>query len=233
LANTLNQWLARPRVEPLKDGVRVVVAGPVNAGKSSLINAIAGIEKAIVTDIPGTTRDQIEVPLAIAGVPVVLTDTAGLRTSDDPVERIGIKRARHSAGTADILLWLGVPDDAPEHRRTLLVHSKADLPERAAAPPGSLPVSARTGAGIAELLQAIGREADALMPGEGAVALNRRQARHLGQAEESLRAAAQEGDLVLIAEGLRQARAAMDRLTGRAGVEDVLDALFGRFCLGK
>jgi tRNA modification GTPase len=233
LANTLKQWLARPRVEPLKDGVRVVVAGPVNAGKSSLINAIAGIEKTIVTDIPGTTRDQIEVPLAIAGVPVVLTDTAGLRTSDDPVERIGIERARHSAGTADILLWLGLPEDAPEHRRTLLVHSKADLPERAAAPAGSLPVSARTGAGIAELLQAIGREADALMPGEGAVALNRRQARHLGEAEESLRAAAQEADLVLIAEGLRQARAALDRLTGRAGVEDVLDALFGRFCLGK
>ncbi|HVL78324.1 MAG TPA: tRNA uridine-5-carboxymethylaminomethyl(34) synthesis GTPase MnmE [Sphingomicrobium sp.] len=107
LAIELGTWLDRPRIEPLKDGIKVVVAGPPNAGKSSLINAIAGQERAIVTDIPGTTRDHIEVPLAIAGVPVLLTDTAGLRESDNQVEQIGVERARALMEGADILLWPG------------------------------------------------------------------------------------------------------------------------------
>ena len=94
LAAELSSWLDRPRAEPLKNGVRVVVAGPPNAGKSSLLNAIAGEDRAIVTDIPGTTRDHIEVPLSLDGVPIVLTDTAGLRETDEPVERIGVDRAR-------------------------------------------------------------------------------------------------------------------------------------------
>ena len=113
LAEELPAWLDRPRVEPLKDGVRVVVAGPPNAGKSSLINAIAGQERAIVTDIPGTTRDHIEVPLSLDGVPILLTDTAGLRETDEPVERIGVERARSLVEAADVLLWLGDPADAP------------------------------------------------------------------------------------------------------------------------
>ncbi len=96
-----------PRVEPLRDGIRVVVAGPPNAGKSSLVNALAQSERAIVTHVAGTTRDVIEVPVAVAGVPFVLIDTAGLRDSDDEVERIGIDRAKNEAVRADILLWLG------------------------------------------------------------------------------------------------------------------------------
>src|SRR4029079_9192479 len=86
----LREWLERPRAEPLKDGVRVVVAGPPNDGKSSLVNAIVGEERAIVTAIPGTTRDHIEVPLALNGVPVLLTDTAGLRVTEDEVEKSGV-----------------------------------------------------------------------------------------------------------------------------------------------
>lgn len=233
LAGELDEWLDRPRVEPLKDGVRVVVAGPPNAGKSSLINAIAGQERAIVTDIPGTTRDHIEVPLALDGIPILLTDTAGLRESDEKVERIGIERARSLVEGADVLLWLGDSTESPKHSRRILVHSRADLPNRAEAPEGSLAVSSVTGMGLKVLLEQVGTLTTSLLPGEGAIALNRRQAAHIGEARDALGSAALAEDFVLVAEDIRAARTAFDRLTGRAGMEDVLDALFGRFCLGK
>jgi tRNA modification GTPase len=233
LASELGEWLARPRVEPLKDGVRVVVAGPPNAGKSSLINAIVGTDRVIVTDVPGTTRDHVDVPLALGGIPLLLTDTAGLRETDDRVEAIGVGRARALVEGAEILLWLGDPAHAPTHPRRILVHAKADLPGRAAAPLGSRAVSAVTGEGLADLLDVVGAEAKALLPTEDAIALNRRQAGHLEDAAAALSDAASAQELVLIAEGLRTSRHAFDRLTGRAGVEDVLDALFSRFCLGK
>ena len=233
LASDLGLWLERPRVEPLKDGVRVVVAGPPNAGKSSLINAVAGEERVIVTDVPGTTRDHIEVPIALDGVPVLLTDTAGLRESDEIVERIGIDRARSLVKTADVLVWLGDPDEVPQHARFIRVHSRSDLPERGKAPSGSIAASAVTGEGLRPLLARIAELSRSLLPDEDAIALNRRQASELLEAREALRAAADTADLVLSAEHLRSARSAFDRLTGRAGVEDVLDALFGRFCLGK
>ncbi|WP_309662322.1 tRNA uridine-5-carboxymethylaminomethyl(34) synthesis GTPase MnmE [Sphingomonas sp.] len=233
LALILDSWLGRPRIEPLRDGVRVVVAGPPNSGKSSLVNAIAGSERAIVTNIPGTTRDHIEVPLAVAGIPVLLTDTAGLRTADELVERIGVERSLVLIEGADILLWLGDPGEAPAHARVIRVHAKSDLSERAAAPADSLPVSSRTGDGIARLLDQVGQLAASLLPGEDALALNRRQATHLAEAQAALARAAEAEDIVTVAEDLRLARGAFDRLTGRAGVEDVLDALFARFCLGK
>lgn len=233
LAGELGEWLDRPRVEPLKDGVRVVVAGPPNAGKSSLINAIAGQERAIVTDIPGTTRDHIEVPLALDGIPILLTDTAGLRESDEKVERIGIERAQSLVEDADVLLWLGEPAESPDHPRRILVHARADLPDRVAAPEGSLAVSSVTGMGLKVLLKQVGTLTASLLPGEGAIALNRRQAAHIGEARHALGSAALAEDFVLVAEDIRAARTAFDRLTGRAGMEDVLDALFGRFCLGK
>ncbi len=231
LASELGEWLDRPRIEPLKDGVRVVVAGPPNAGKSSLLNAIAGEERAIVTDVPGTTRDHIEVPLSLAGTPVLLTDTAGLRRTEDQVEAIGVSRAESLVEGSDVLLWLGAPDDAPPHPRLIKVHAKSDL--REPGPEGSLAVSSVTGSGLKELLEVIGDRVKALLPGEDAIALNRRQARHVGEAAQALLAAASATDFVLVAEELRQARSAFDRLTGSAGVEDVLNALFSRFCLGK
>jgi tRNA modification GTPase len=233
LAAELQEWLDRPRAEPLKDGVRVVVAGPPNAGKSSLINSIAGEERAIVTDIPGTTRDHIEVPIAISGVPILLTDTAGLRDTADVVEAMGVARASALVQAADVLLWLGQPEDAPAHARLIKVHAKSDLPDRAAAPAGSLPVSARTGSGLTPLLERAVELARQVLPDEGAIALNRRQSTHLEEAADALRGAADATELILTAEQLRRARGAFDRLTGRAGVEDLLDALFGRFCLGK
>lgn len=233
LAAELDLWLARPRVEPLRDGIKVVLAGPPNSGKSSLLNAIVGLEKAIVTDIPGTTRDQIEVPMALGGIPVVLTDTAGLREVSEPVERIGVERARTSVKDADVVLWLGAPAEPPEHPRVIKVHARCDLPDRVQSPSGSLPVSAVTQAGVCELLERVSAEARELLPIDGAVVLNRRQAAAIADAGEALRFVANASDIVIVAEGLRSARAAFDRLTGRAGIEDVLDSLFGRFCLGK
>ncbi len=233
LARELRSWLERPRIEPLRDGVRVVIAGPPNSGKSSLINAIAGQERAIVTDIPGTTRDHIEVPLSLAGVPLLLTDTAGLRETVDRVEAMGVARTAQLMERADLLVWLGDPRTAPHHPRLIRVHSKSDLAKRGAAPEGSVAVSAMTGQGLTQLLQIIGECAKALLPGDDAIALNRRQATHMAEAADAIDAASSASDVVIIAENLRQARMAFDRLTGRAGVEDVLDALFSRFCLGK
>jgi tRNA modification GTPase len=183
LAGELREWLARPRVEPLKDGVLVVVAGPPNAGKSSLINAIAGQERAIVTDIPGTTRDHIEVPLALAGIPIVLTDTAGLREAEDPVEAIGIERAHGLVERAYILVCLGRADVMPGHQRGILVHAKADLGGEVA--DKAMAVSAVTGAGLTNLLERIANLARSLLPAEDAIALNRRQARHLDEAADA------------------------------------------------
>jgi tRNA modification GTPase len=231
LAAELREWIERPRVEPLKDGVRVVVAGPPNVGKSSLLNAIAGEERAIVTDVPGTTRDHIEVPLALDGVPVLLTDTAGLRETGDEVEAIGVARAERLVEGADVLVWLGEPAEGPPHPQLIRVHAKSDL--RGEPPEGSIGVSAVTGEGLKPLLERIGEEAKSVLPDEGAIALNRRQARHIEEAAAALGDTASARDPVILAENLRLARAAFDRLTGKAGVEDLLDALFGRFCLGK
>jgi tRNA modification GTPase len=229
VAGEIEAALALPRVEPLKEGVRVVVAGPPNAGKSSLLNALCDQERAIVTDIAGTTRDVIEVPVAICGIPFVLVDTAGLRVSDDPVESIGIARAEAEAARADILLWLGERDDAPAHPALLPVHSKADL--RPSSRPGEIAVSAVTGSGLRELVDEIVEKAGEILPAEGALALNRRQLALLREALEALRAT--DVDLVIMAAQLRLALNAFDRLSGRSGVEDMLDRLFGRFCLGK
>jgi tRNA modification GTPase len=233
LAAELRTWLERPRIEPLKDGVRVVVAGPPNAGKSSLINAIVGKERTIVTDVPGTTRDHIEVPLSLAGVPILLTDTAGLRETEDRVEAIGVARAAALVESADVLVWLGEPEQAPAHPRLIEVHAKVDLAERQQGQESSLPVSVVTGTGLAQLLERIGAMAKTLLPSEGAIALNRRQAALIEETWGALTEVAAAADILLVAESLRQARGAFDRLTGRAGVEDVLDALFSRFCLGK
>jgi tRNA modification GTPase len=233
LAEDLSQWLDRPRAEPLREGVRVVLAGPPNSGKSSLLNVMVGHERAIVTDLPGTTRDHIEVPLAIAGIPIRLTDTAGLRESGELVERIGVERAHSLIELADVLVWLGALEDAPAHPQLIRVHSKADLADRGEMPDGSIAVSAVTGEGVSELSASIAAKAKSLLPGEGDMAINRRQAACLADARDSLKGAETTADLVISAESLRSARAAFDRLTGRSGVEDLLDALFGRFCLGK
>jgi len=228
LAADMTGLVDAPRVEPLRDGIRVVVAGPPNAGKSSLVNALAQGEKAIVTHIAGTTRDVIEVPIAIDGVPFVLVDTAGLRDSDDVVEAIGVGRAREEAERADLLLWLGT-DDPPEHPGLIRISAKSDLGGSGE----GLAVSTVSGQGLVELVRALVARAGELLPKADELALDRRQHDLLVDAQQALQRGGRLDDPVLVAEELRNARLAIDRISGRAGVEELLDALFGRFCLGK
>jgi len=228
LAADMAELIDAPRVEPLRDGIRVVAAGPPNAGKSSLVNALAQSEKAIVTHIAGTTRDVIEVPIAIDGIPFVLVDTAGLRESDDVVEAIGVDRARGEAERADILLWLG-SEDPPSHDGLIRIAAKSDL----GTVQQGLAVSATSGEGISELMKTLVDRARSLLPKADELALDRRQHDLLDDARLALERAAALIDPLLVAEELRNARQAIDRISGRAGVEELLDALFGRFCLGK
>ena len=223
------EWIGRPLVERLKDGVRVVVAGPPNAGKSSLFNALVQREAAITSAIAGTTRDLIEAPVALGGVPFVLVDTAGLRESQDEVETIGVDRARQSAGMADIVLWLGAPEEAPSG--AIRVHAKSDLGPAPAEAEAA--VSVVTGHGLDELGRMLIQRSMDFLPGEGEVAINARHRASLKDSLEALAEANESKDLLITAESLRRARAALDRITGRAGVEDMLDTLFGRFCIGK
>ena len=231
LGEELGQWLALPRAEPLKDGVRIVFAGPPNSGKSSLVNALVGVDRAIVTPVAGTTRDTIEIPLAIGGMPLLLVDTAGLRGTDDPVEAIGVERAYAEVERAEVLVWLGDAVNIPDHPHAIVVRSKSDLPGSAIRDQADLAVSAKTGNNLALLTARLMAIAASLLPGESQIALNSRQAQAIESAANCLLDCPT--DLLLLAESLRSARFAFDRLTGRAGIDDVIDALFSRFCLGK
>lgn len=233
LAAIMRAVVDRPPVERARDGLRVVLAGQPNAGKSTLLNCLVERDAAIVAPIAGTTRDRLEIPVVRSGIAFVLTDTAGLRDeTGDAIEAIGIARAREAVGAADILLWL---DDTPppEHPAVLWLHARADADGRGAAYPGQLSLSAVTGEGIAELwdrIVSIGRE---LLPPPDMVALNARQRMLAGQAADAVARASEQRDELLFAEELRAARRALDAITGRAGVEAMLDAMFARFCIGK
>ncbi|KQN07493.1 tRNA modification GTPase TrmE [Sphingobium sp. Leaf26] len=230
LARDVATILAAPSAERLRDGVRVVLAGPPNAGKSTLLNALVGRDAAIVSDIAGTTRDRIEVPAAIGGTAFLFTDTAGLRDeTGDAIEAIGIDRARAALDAADIILWLGDPADLPR-ADAILVAAQSDRND--AGRPG-LSLSAHSGAGMDALIDMLRTRAAALLPGEGDYALHARQRQRVGQLIEHLHAAGTTSDLLVIAEDLRLARSAIDALTGQAGTEDMLDRLFSGFCIGK
>lgn len=232
LAGEIAAWLERPRAERLKDGIRVVLAGPPNAGKSSLINALVGFDRAIVTDIAGTTRDSIDVPVSVGGIPFVLVDTAGLRDTTDVIEKAGIDRSRSEVRNADIILWMGDPAASPDDPRVLRIHPQCDRPDRRIVPMGSLGVSATEGTNLSQLWELLVTKARALLPAEGEIALNRRQAAALTDVVRALESASS-SDIVVTAHALRASADSLGRLTGRIGVEDMLDELFGRFCLGK
>ena len=244
----------------LNEGMRVVLAGQPNVGKSSLLNALAGAELAIVTDIPGTTRDKVGETIQIEGVPVHVTDTAGLREAGDAVEAIGVARSWSAIGDADAVVFLrdltriGEPAyDAGEARiverlrgavapdRVVEVFNKADAapPARAEAHGAdAIVVSARTGAGLERLRAVLLARAGWQAAGEGVfhararhVDALRRAAAHLEAAEAH--AAAGDRALELVAEELRAAHDALGEITGRFTADDLLGAIFGRFCIGK
>ncbi|MBM3927171.1 MAG: tRNA uridine-5-carboxymethylaminomethyl(34) synthesis GTPase MnmE [Sphingomonadales bacterium] len=234
LAEEIATMLAQPPVERLRDGIRVVLAGPPNSGKSTLLNRMAGREAAIVSPIAGTTRDRIEAPVVRDGIAWILTDTAGLADrTDDPIEAIGIERTRDSVASADIMLWLGDAAPPAVAADTILVHARADVPGREIVATGRIAVSSTNPEGDAAMWQLLIDRARSLLPADDVPALNERQRRLCRGAQESLCAATSSADPLAIAEEFRLARAAFDAVTGRSHVEDVLDALFGRFCIGK
>ncbi len=234
LHDVITSMLAMPAAEKLRDGLRVVLGGPPNCGKSTLLNALVAREAAIVSDIAGTTRDLIEVPVAIEGIPFVFIDSAGVRDeSGDSIEEIGINRARAAFDIADMILWLGDEGAGPVHPDLLEIEAKADDGHHPRKREGSYRLSAHTGEGMTSLISAITARAKNMLPPADQFAINARQRALLADAASALHDAAKADDLLIAAEQLRQGRLALDALTGRAHTEDMLDTLFGRFCVGK
>ena len=248
VAAALDALLLRSRQgQVLRDGVDVVIAGAPNAGKSSLLNRLLAENRAIVTDIPGTTRDLLSAEIEIDGLPMRLTDTAGLRASGDRVEMIGVDRAREAVANADVVLL--VEDDTLPHppslglelppERTLHIRNKVDLTGRANAAgdgnTGMLHVSAKTGAGLDALRQSIVRMAGGVPP-EGVYLARKRHLAALTNAFTHMASAEQHvhsgfGDLA--AEELRAAQDHLGSIVGKTEVDDLLGEIFKTFCVGK
>ena len=242
--------------ERLREGLRVAIAGPPNAGKSTLFNRLARREAAIVSPFPGTTRDVLELHLDLGGYPVTVLDTAGIRETNDPVEREGVRRASEQAAGANLVLW--VVDAAASECQMLqlpainvasesaawLVVNKMDLvaeePRRIESRFDTKEVvnfvSSKTGAGVDELVNAVAGFAERFFTPEPALVTRERQRAHLKEtvlALQGAQRAAQDGREEIMAEQLRLATRALGKLLGRVDVEDVLDVIFRDFCIGK
>lgn len=234
------------RGERLRAGFTVAIIGPPNAGKSTLLNRIAGRDVAIVSPFAGTTRDVIETRCDLDGVPVLFVDTAGLRKTDDPIEKEGVQRARNRAASADLVLHLQAINETPESDEacfpggqavaTLNVGTKSDLSPHFKKDEFSIVISAKTGEGIDELLTAVKQHVGV---GQSSAALITRE-RHRGAFTETVEhlervklAGNNYLDPELVAEDMRLALRSLGRVTGRVGVDDILDQLFSGFCIGK
>ncbi|MCO4317314.1 tRNA uridine-5-carboxymethylaminomethyl(34) synthesis GTPase MnmE [Phyllobacterium sp. 21LDTY02-6] len=226
----------------IRDGYRIVILGAPNAGKSSLLNALAGSEVAIVSDEAGTTRDLIEVRLDLDGVATIITDTAGLRETTGKVERIGIERAQSRAAEADLRLVLFdsvdplAVDMASLANPLIRIGTKADLATKSPNTPYDMVVSTRTGHGMDELITRITNHAVAAAGNLTDPLPTRRRhldllASTLSEIEEAVSAVS--APLEVRAEYLRRASHALGRITGDIGVEDILDVVFSQFCIGK
>jgi len=254
LRNDLDDLLRTARQgQLLREGLMVVIAGRPNVGKSSLLNALAGHEVAIVTDVPGTTRDLVHARVELDGLPVHLVDTAGLRTTDDPVERIGVDRAWTAARTADAVVLVvdaevgygageaEIAASLPEEVPRLIVWNKIDRTGltpavQKTAQGHTVYLSARTGAGVSQLQQAL-REQVGYAPSEGLFTARRRHLQILRVVRDHLHAAERHlgvaGSAELLAEELRQAQNALGEITGAVSTEELLDRVFSHFCIGK
>jgi len=218
-------------------GLSAVILGRPNAGKSTLLNRLVGSERAIVTPIPGTTRDIVRETIEIGGLPVTLADTAGLRDSADAVESIGIDRAREAAARADIILYLldaSAPTESVPYPDALIVYTKTDL---APAPPGALGISAKTGEGVDLLLSRLDALVrDRFAATEGSL-INERQRQAVAACEEALHDALESLDSGLdeqvILVDLYRASTALALLTGAITRDEVLGEIFSKFCIGK
>lgn len=228
------------RGEILRDGLTVVIAGPPNAGKSTLLNALARREVAIVSDVPGTTRDVLEVHLDVEGYPVTLLDTAGIRDTSDAVEAIGVQRAVAEGRRADLVLWLSTASDPvtpPSDWGAPLLSVVTQIDSSPKGPEDDLAVSALTGAGLADLVRRIATFAAGHLGGEPALVTRERHRQALATALEALDRA-----LVALSEGrspewaaedLRLASRSLGHIIGVVDAEQVLDSLFASFCIGK
>lgn len=223
------------RGERVRDGLVVAIAGPPNAGKSSLLNRLAGRDVAIVSPVAGTTRDVLEVHLELEGQSVTLLDTAGLRETTDLVEMEGVRRARARAEEAQLVLWLSDAGERPPQGlgHALLVRTKMDL--GGICPNGWIPLSSETPEGVDAVLRIVGGLLNELAGGEPALITRERQRRALDLALGYLRAVVENPwvNSELRAEEMRLAARALDRIIGRIDVEDVLDRIFSTFCIGK
>ncbi len=231
----------------LREGLHAVIVGAPNAGKSSLLNALAGVDRAIVTDVAGTTRDVLHETVRVDGVELVLVDTAGLRESGDAIEREGMRRARAELGRADLVLALvdthepgaaraALEVELADAARVLWIASKSDLGDAAPADDGWLAVSARTGAGLDRLRARLRELASGDAAGEGAFTARARHVQALQAAREALaeaRAQFAHEHLDLAADGLRRAHDALGEITGRVRADDLLGHVFASFCIGK
>jgi tRNA modification GTPase len=226
----------------VREGYRIVLIGETNAGKSSLFNALVSREAAIVTPIPGTTRDVLDAELIIGGYAVTLSDTAGLRDSDDPIEAEGVRRARARAENADLRLWVRAPGDpdgaAADFARAddLVVLTKADLAPPAAVGQASVAINTTTGEGLGDLHDWIAARLARDLSGADFPAVTReRHRRRLVEALASVEAgrSALDRGPEMAGDDLRRAADAVARVTGAIGVEDVLGEVFSTFCIGK
>jgi tRNA modification GTPase len=236
-AKMLAVLAAAPGAARLREGLEFVILGAPNAGKSTLLNALAGADIAIVSEIPGTTRDAVGVRVDLGGVPVHLTDTAGLRESADEIEAEGVRRARTLSAKADLIIAVAAAPEpvfaeTPAGVEVLHVVTKVDL--FASAPLGFLNVSARTGAGMEALRRQLAAAAGRLTDTKGAAALARpRQVACVRETAAALANAMRLDEPELRGAEIRIAAAALGRLTGAIGVEEILDAVFSGFCIGK
>lgn len=230
--------------EVIRDGYKVAIAGPPNVGKSSLINALSRRDVAIVTEFAGTTRDILEVPLELDGMLVRFFDTAGIRVTDDPVERIGVERAIGLAGEADLVLWLCSGDEkqdrllpSPSYVETLRVRTKADLFAESTSGEVDIEISAHTGHGLRALIAEVAKRAKVASGNSGSTLIaNARQAQCVAECLEALDRVGEslsKLSLEIVCEELRRGNDALARLGGRIEAEEVLGAIFSRFCIGK